>query len=110
MNKVGGTAMLTARVLCHFTGTCLGAGPLQVHQASLSLGVSRQEYWSGLPFPPPRDLPSLRMEPGSPVSPELQVDSLLSEPPRNPSNLSGPVLSAQAAMRKCHQWDRLNKH
>ena len=39
---------------------------------------SRQEYWSGLPFPSPGDLPSPGIEP---VSPESQVDSLLLEPP-----------------------------
>ena len=32
------------------------------HQASLSMGFSRQEYWSGLPFSPPGDLPDLRIE------------------------------------------------
>ena len=48
------------------------------HQAPLSLGFSRQEYWSGLPFPSPRDLPDTGITPGFP---ELQVDSLPSEPP-----------------------------
>ena len=43
----------------------------------LSMGFSRQEYWSGLPFPTPADLPDPGMEPKSPASPELQVDSLL---------------------------------
>ena len=43
------------------------------HQASLSMGFSRQEYWSGLPFPSPGDLPKLGIEPGSPV---LQTVSL----------------------------------
>ena len=47
-------------------------------QAPLSVGLSRQEYWSGLPCPPPRDLPDPGMDPGSPA---LQADSLLSEPP-----------------------------
>ena len=43
------------------------------HQAPLSMGFSRQEDWSGLPFPPPGDLP----DPGiKPVSPALQVDPL----------------------------------
>ena len=42
-------------------------------QASLSLGFSRQEYWSGLPFPSPEDVPDPGFEPGSPV---LQADSL----------------------------------
>ena len=46
-------------------------------------GFSRQEYWSGLPCPPPGDLPN----PGiKPRSPKFQVDSLLSEPPGNPKN------------------------
>ena len=40
-------------------------------QAPLSMGFSRQEYWSGLPCPPPRDLPDPGMEPASLVSPAL---------------------------------------
>ena len=47
------------------------------HQTPLSMGLSRQEYWSGSPFPSPGDLPDPGIEPGSPA---LQVDSLLSEP------------------------------
>ena len=43
------------------------------HQAPLSMGFSRQEYWSGLPCPSPGDLPNSRIEP---VSPALQADSL----------------------------------
>ena len=48
------------------------------HQAPLSMGFSRQEYWSGLPFPSPGDLtdPGIKLR-----SPALQVDSLPSEPP-----------------------------
>ena len=41
------------------------------HQAPLSTGFSRQEYWSGLPFPPPGHLPDPRTEPVSPASPAL---------------------------------------
>ena len=48
------------------------------HQAPLSMGFSRQEDWSGLPFPPPEDLPDPGTEPTSPASPAWQVDSLLS--------------------------------
>ena len=48
------------------------------HQALLSLGFSRQEHWSGLPFPSPGDLPDPGIEPGSPA---LQADALPSEPP-----------------------------
>ena len=48
------------------------------HQAPPAMGFSRQQYWSGLPFPSPRDLPDPGIEPGSPT---LQVDTLPSEPP-----------------------------
>jgi len=48
------------------------------YRLSLSMGFSRQEYWSGLPCPPPGDLPNPGIEPRSPA---LQVDSLQSEPP-----------------------------
>ena len=41
------------------------------HQAPLSMGFSRQEYWSGLPWPPPRDLPEPGIEPMSLMSPAL---------------------------------------
>ena len=51
-------------------------------QAPLSMGFFRQEYWSGLSFPPPGDPPSPGIEPASPVSPALQEDSLPAEPPR----------------------------
>ena len=51
------------------------------HQALLSMGFSRQEYWSGLSFPPPGDLPDPGIEPRCPA---LQADSLLSEPPGKP--------------------------
>ena len=48
------------------------------YQAPLSMGFSRQKYWSRLPFPSPGDLPNPGVEPGSPA---LQAQSLLSEPP-----------------------------
>ena len=48
------------------------------YQGPLSMGFSRQEYWSGLPFPSPGDVPKPGIEPGSPA---LQVDALPSEPP-----------------------------
>ena len=52
-------------------------------QAPLSMGFSRQEYWSGLPFHSPGDLPDPETEPKSPA---LQADSLQSEPPGKPSS------------------------
>ena len=48
------------------------------HHAPLSMGFSRQEYWSGLPFPSPEDLPNPGIEPRSP---KLQADALTSELP-----------------------------
>ena len=45
-------------------------------QAPLSMGFSRQEYWSGLPCRPPGDLPNPGVKSASPESPALQVDSL----------------------------------
>ena len=59
------------------------------YQAPLSMGFSRQEYWSGLPFPSPGDLPNLGIEPGSPA---LQTDALLSEPPGKPQITYGQTL------------------
>ena len=53
-------------------------------QALLSLGISRQEYWSGMPFPPPGDLPSPGTEPTSLTSPALAGSSLPLVPPGKP--------------------------
>ena len=51
---------------------------------SSAMGLSRQEYWSGLPFPPPGDLPNSRTEPVSPASPELAGRFFITEPPWKP--------------------------
>ena len=55
-------------------------------QAPLPMGFSRQEYWSGLPFPSPGDLPEPGIEPRSPT---LQADALTSVPPGKPSLYKG---------------------
>ena len=47
-----------------------------IHQAPLSMGFSRQEYWSTLPFPPPGNIPNPGIEPMSPVALALQPYSL----------------------------------
>ena len=52
-----------------------------VYQAPPSMGFSRQEYWSGLPFPSPGDFPDPGIEPGSPA---FQADALTSEPAGKP--------------------------
>ena len=59
-------------------------------QAPMSTGFSRQEYWSGLSFPSPGDLPDPGIEPHSPA---LQADSSLSEPPGKPKNTGVGSLS-----------------
>ena len=72
-------------------------------QAPLSWGFSRQEYWSGLPCASPGDLPNPRIEPRSP---ELQVDSLLSEPPGKHSHT---YIYAYTCVYVCVQ-SRAEKH
>ena len=56
------------------------------YQASLSVGFSRQEYWSGVPFPSLGDLPHPGIDPRSPA---LRADALPSEPPEKPPNSAG---------------------
>ena len=58
------------------------------YQAPLSMGFSRQQYWSRLPFPSPGDLPDPGIEPGSPA---LQTDALTSEPPGNIKHSSNTI-------------------
>ena len=66
-------------------------------QAPLSMGFSKQEYWSGLPCPPPGDLPNPGIEPRSPT---LQVDSLLSEPPGKPKNIDIRPITLQQPLSR----------
>ena len=65
------------------------------HQAPPSMGFSTEEYWSGLPFPSPGDLPNPGIKAGSPT---LQPDALTSEPP--PSLLCPPPLPSQKKKHK----------
>ena len=64
---------------------------LLAHQAPLSMGFSRQEYWSGLPCPPPGDLPNPGIKPRYPALQE--TDSFPSEPPGKPKNTGVGSLS-----------------
>ena len=65
-------------------------GPMDyiAYHAPQSMGFSRQECWSGLPFLSPGDLPDPGIEPGSPA---LWADALRSEPPGKPNSKSGEV-------------------
>ena len=82
--RLGGNSVCCA-MLCLVTQSCPTlCDPVTVaRQAPLSLGFSRQEYWSGLPCLPPGDLPNPEIKPRSPT---LQADSLPSEPPGKPNN------------------------
>ena len=78
-----------ACMLSHFSRVQLFVTPWTIaHQAPLSVGFSRQEYLSGLPFPSPGDLPNPGMEPTSPASPALAdgsfTDSTTWEVPSDP--------------------------
>ena len=53
-------------------------------KAPLPMGLSQREYWSGLPFPSPGDLPNSSTEPVSPVSPEMAGRFFITEPPWKP--------------------------
>ena len=58
------------------------------HQSLLSMEFSRQEYWHGLPFPSPEDLPDPGIEPGSPT---LQADLLPTELPYDVGGIISPT-------------------
>ena len=69
-------------LLSHFSHVWLFAALRTVaHQAALSIGFSRQEYWSGLPCPPSGDLPNPGIKPESLTLPALPVDSSPLAPP-----------------------------
>ena len=57
-------------------------------QAPLSMGLSQQEYWKGLPFSPPGDLPDPGIQPASPVAPELAGSIFTTEPPGKPNTFT----------------------
>ena len=80
-------------MLSRFSGVQLFATPWTVaRKTPLSMGISRQEYWSGFPCPPPGNLPNPGIKPRSPA---LQEDSLPSEPPGKPRMSSA----------MCYPWE-----
>ena len=76
--------MLHSKLLCVTPWTV-------AHQAPLSMGFPRKEYWSGLPFPSQWDRPNPGIKPKSPT---LQADSLPSEVPGKPINANNEVQNA----------------
>ena len=87
------------------------------HQAPLSMGFSRQEYWSGLPFPSPGELPDAGIQPRPPASAALAGEFFTTAPPGKPpflacavGNMEGPFPAKQISLKKhvspsC--WDAL---
>ena len=65
--------------MAYTAGVCAVSG-----SSGLSMGFSRQEHWSGLPWPPPRDLPHPGIEPASPVSPASAGGFSTADPPGQP--------------------------
>ena len=81
--------------VCVLSSVLLFATPWSAAcQGHLSTGFPRQEHWSGLPFPPPGDLPDPAIELRSPA---LQTETLLSEPPGKPRGLAVNVYKRRNA-------------
>ena len=74
----GDTLLLCCAVLCLVTSDSFATPWTVAHQAPLSVGFPREEYWSGLPFPLPGDLPDQGIEPASPA---LAGGFFTTEPP-----------------------------
>ena len=100
IQKLPGNHLFLLLLLNHFSRVQLFVTPWTIaHQASLSMGFSRQEYWSRLPCPSPEDLPNPGIESSSPA---LQADSLPSEPPGKPMNTRVGSLSL---LQQESNWD-----
>ena len=85
---------MRACVLSCFSHVCLYAAPwIAAHQAPLSMGFSRQEYWNELPCPPPGDLPDLEIEPKSLPSLALAGGfyTTITNWEAHPTKISGPI-------------------
>ena len=95
--------VLTSSVMSDSLQSC----GLQPARLLCALGLSRQEYWSGLPCPPPGDLPNPGIEPRPPA---LQADSLPSEPPGKPMNTGVGSLSLLQGIFPTQEsnWGRLH--
>ena len=69
------------------------------HQAPLAMGLSWQEYWHGLPFPPPEDLPDSRIKPMSLASPALAGRFFTTESPGKPTSSHAATKVLHAATK-----------
>ena len=89
-----------------------------VHQAPLSVKCSRQEYWTGLPFPTRRDLPAPEIEPMSPATSVLAGGFFITKPPGKPSSVQSfscaqlfviPWTAARQASRSITREDKFHR-
>ena len=99
-----GMGLIPGQGRSHIPPACVHAKSLQlgptlcnptvcvVHQAPRSMRFSRQEYWSGLPFPPPGDLPNPGIEPVSLMFPASAGGFLTTEPPGQPKRILLPKI------------------
>ena len=87
-NQQGSTYNMTLLFSHQVTSNSLVTPWTVARQAPLSVGFSRQEYWSGLLFPSPGDLAKPGIEPESPVSPALVDVFFTTEPPGKPQNIT----------------------
>ena len=96
-------------VLSHFSHVQLSATTQTAAcQAPLSMGFSRQEYWNGLPSPPPGDLLNPGIKPTFPVVPQLQADSLPLSHQESPKELIVCVCEFMHPKKKQHGRGCLN--
>ena len=79
---------------------CDPMDPREACQAPLSMGFPRQEYWSGLPFPPPGHLPHPGTKPASPVAPALAGGFFITAPPGKPLCLCMSFILVERKMWK----------
>ena len=75
------------------------------HQAPLSIGFSRQEYWNGLPFPSPGDLPDQWIKPASLTFHELAGEFFTTESPGKPLNNSTSKLNPKSRDLSSFSWN-----
>ena len=73
------------------------------HQAPLSMGFPRQEYWSGLPFPPPGDLPNTETEPTPSLTSPALAGSLPLAPPGKPHQFALKLHESFQIPLRCHR-------
>ena len=83
------------------------------HQVSLSMGFSRQEYWNGLPFPPPRTFPDPEIEPVAPAALTWAGGFFITEPPGKPQHKVKCfknktkillILNVELELHNCFRW------